>query len=213
MSGPPAGLAAQLRQAGIEPDPDLGSTTGADDPAYRIDPEVVTGLLADGMRVVHSLDPSASSLATVAMADTVAAARARVDELGGAIELDPAYSHMPVGRLLDILADGVESLGEFDEAALVVTHGLPEPATLRCAEGRPVGFSAWEHGAIADPHRDLAHAATAVAATLGPMLVPVLFERYGARPDPRRLDWWSLAGQLTGTATTVRSTGAGGGGA
>ena len=49
---------------------------------------------------------------------------------------------------------------------------------------------------VADRHRDLAVAATDVASRLGPMLVPVFFDRYGARPDPLRLDWWALAHQL-----------------
>jgi len=199
-----AALAGQLKSAGIDPEPDPAATLPADDPAYRIDPQEVTGLVADGLQIIHSLDGAASDLDRLSMADTVAAAHRHLDA-NPEPTLDPAYAHMAPERLLEVLTEVADNLGELPPGDVVVTHGSPGPTTLRCAQGRPVGFSEW-HAALADPHRDLAHAATAVASTLGPMLVPVLFDRYGTRPDPRRLDWWSLAGQLTGTAATVRRT-------
>ena len=59
--------------------------------------------------------------------------------------------------------------------------------------------------AVADRHRDLARAATVVAGSLGPDAGPGAVRTVRRRPDPRRLDWWALADQLTGDAGPGRA--------
>lgn len=209
MNPLPEPLRSLLRGAGVDEDQVLAGTgEPADGGDYLMDPQLTVELLADALRALHSVDPTRAAVAaaaTLSMGAVVAEARAVADSRD-APELDEAYSHIDRERLLEVLEEGAGQLAEFPPALLVVTHGSPAPATLRCEGARAVGFVRWEHAAVCDPHRDLAYAATAVASHLGPMLVPVLMERYGVRPDPRRLDWWALAQQLTGTATTVRST-------
>ena len=208
MNPLPEALRSLLRSAGVDEGQVLASTAEpADGGDYLMDPQLTVELLADALRALHSVDPTRATdaeLETLSMGAVVVEAGA-VAHSGDAPELDEAYSHMDRGRLLEVLEKGARQLAEFPPALLVVTHGSPAPATLRCEGAKAVGFVDWDHAAVADPHRDLAYAATAVASHLGPMLVPVLMERYGVRPDPRRLDWWALAQQLTGTATTVRS--------
>ena len=208
MNPLPEALRSLLRSAGVDEGQVLDSRAEpADGGDYLMDPQLTVELLADALRALHSVDPTRASdaaMGKLSMGAVVLEARAAAD-CRDAPELDEAYSHMDRGRLLEVLEEGARQLAEFPPALLVVTHGSPAPATLRCEGARAVGFVDWDHAALADPHRDLAYAATAVASHLGPMLVPVLMERYGVRPDPRRLDWWALAQQLTGTATTVRS--------
>ncbi len=155
---------------------------------YRFDPERTVGLLARSLAVLHSIVPPTEeqALSTSAVLADRTADPIRADQL------DEGYAHMSPDRLLEILADSEPSA----DGPLVVTHGDPTLDTLRCVDGKAVGFVDWEGAGVADPHRDLAAAAASIAANLGPMLVPVFFETYGRRPDPSRLEWWSLALQL-----------------
>ena len=146
------------------------------------------GLLARSLTALHSLVPPAGEQALI----TSAVLADRTTALIPADQLDAGYAHMSPDRLLGILADSEPPT----DGPLVVTHGDPTLDTLRCVDGKAVGFVDWEEARVADPHRDLAAAAASIAATLGPILVPVFFEIYGRRPDPSRLEWWSLALQL-----------------
>lgn len=201
------GVRSLLREAGIDEDQVLASgAVAADGGDYQMDPHLVVELLADALRALHSVDPTpavdAGQLSMASLCDEAS----RLTSSGNPPELDDAYSHMGRGRLLEVLQDGAQQLGEFPAPMVVVTHGAPAPVALRARGAEAVGFLEWQRAAICDPHRDLAYAASLVAASLGPMLVPVLIERYGVRPDPRRLDWWALAQQLTGAAATSTGT-------
>lgn len=192
-----------LRGAAIDEEQVLASgavpANGAD---YLMDPQLVVELLADALRQLHSVDPTAAADTEPLTMASICAEASRQEQSESPPELDDAYSHMERSRLLEVLSEGAHELGEFPTPLVVVTHGRPSPATLWCSGSEAVGFTDWRGAAVCDPHRDLAYAASVVAARLGPMLVPVLIERYAVRPDPRRLDWWALAQQLTGAAAT-----------
>jgi aminoglycoside phosphotransferase len=196
VNPPPEPLSAAIAASGLDATGDLGmGSVAGTDVEYRFDPQRTTELLADAVARLHEVVPMTST-ASLSMSDVVAEAEERMghDPLP---TLDSAYQHLTHDRLLEVLADGARSLGDDDSDGLVLTHGRADLVSLRCRDGVAVGFCEWERAAMADRHRDLAHAATAVASSLGPMLVPVFFESYGRRPDPRRLDWWALALQLT----------------
>jgi aminoglycoside phosphotransferase len=192
-----------VRRAGL--DATGAEARPASDPEYRFDPQATVAMLADALARLHALDPGGCEALGGAPGETgrltleAVVARAEQEVAGtGSPGLDAAYGHMEPGRLLEVLTAGAVDLGEPDASDLVLTHGAVSLSALRCHQGRALGFRGWSSAAVADRHRDLARAATVVAGSLGPMLVPELFERYGRRPDPRRLDWWALADQLTG---------------
>lgn len=197
VSGAPDAAPEVVRQAGL--DGDVAGARPATDPEYRFDPQATVALLADSLARLHALDPGGTPVGAGRLTLDAVVTRAREAVAGpGRPELDAAYGHMEPARLLEVLAAGAADLGEPDPSEVVLTHGAVSLSALRCDQGRAVGFRGWSSAAVADRHRDLARAATVVAGSLGPMLVPELFERYGRRPDPRRLDWWALADQLTG---------------
>ena len=186
-----------------------GAVAGTD-VEYRFDPQHTCELLADALVRLHRIGAEAGAAAgthagpeagaggvveRLDPAAVLALAEARL-AAGTVADVDRAYAHVDAERLLEALRAGTTAL-ECPTDDLVLTHGNPTLDTLRCRAGRAVGFDAWQDAAVADRHRDLAVAATAVAAELGPMLVPLLLDRYGRRPDPVRLDWWALAHQLT----------------
>jgi aminoglycoside phosphotransferase len=184
------------RSAGLDATDVPGAAAGTD-LEHRWDPQGTVEALADALAALHALPltpaVAASAIDPEVLAADVQASIAAESAAGAGPAVDPAYAHIGLDRLAAILCDGAAGL---ERDTPVATHGRPGPSTLRLRGGRPVGFAGWDGAAVADRHRDLAAAAAEVAATLGPMLVPVLFERYGSRPDPRRLDWWALAHQL-----------------
>jgi aminoglycoside phosphotransferase len=173
---------------------------------FRFDPEHTAAMLAEKIEALHALDVSAfrgpDVVSRVTMRCVVTEAR-RATVAAPDAPVDAAYAHMSRSALLEVLESGVQRLGELDEAEMVLTHGAPDLDALLCAHGRAVGFTSWDRVALADRHRDLAHAAATLAAAMGPAIVPGFFEHYEPRPVLARLDWWLLAQQL------VAPTGAG----
>jgi aminoglycoside 3'-phosphotransferase II len=173
----------------------------ASDAEYRIQPEATVRLLAATLARLHSVTVPEGAAPVLGPAHLAAAARDAL-AAGGlpGRERAAAYAHMADDRLVEALAGGV--VGVAPRCRAVVTHGAPTLATFRCRDGRAVGFTAWSGLAVSDPYRDLAVAATSVAADLGPMLVPVLLDAWVAavvdelRPDPVRLDFHALAAEL-----------------
>lgn len=168
---------------------------------YRFDPEGTVAMLAERIAHLHALDISSmvgtDVVARITMRSVVTEAR-RVTAAAPDAPVDAAYAHMSRPALLEVLESGVERLGEVDEADLVLTHGAPDLDALLCADGKAVGFTRWDRVALADRHRDLAHASAMLAAAVGPAIVPGFFERYKSRPALARLDWWLLAAQVLG---------------
>jgi aminoglycoside phosphotransferase len=175
-----------------------GLAAAPDDELPPPDPERIVDLLARALASLHDLDAAdPGGLPVLTVADVVARARRA---LGGGWRPDPAgpYAHMAAPRLLEVLESGAEGAA----GPLVITHGRPSVDGLRIRAGAPA-LVGWEHVAVADPYRDLAAAARDLSSWMGPMLVPLLFERYQAArptsgdPAPGRLDWYVLAGQFT----------------
>ncbi len=172
-----------------------GLVADADDDLPPPDPERIVELLAGALARLHDLG-AADGVPTVSAPALVERARAAVADGWGPDPVGP-YAHMAADRLLGVLESGLDSV----DAPLVLTHGRPTVERLRVRSGAGA-LVGWEHAALADPYRDLAIAAQDLASSIGPMLVPLLFERYrAARPAagdaaPRRLDWYVLAGQF-----------------
>jgi aminoglycoside phosphotransferase len=155
---------------------------------YRFDPERTAAMLGQSLAALHRLavPEGAEELSARSVLDERKAHPLQAEDLDG------AYSHMTPKRLLEILEETLP----VGPPPKVLTHGDASLLTLRCHDGRAVGFADWSEAAVGDPHRDLASAATSVAAHLGPMAVPLMFTAYGRDPEPRRLEWWTLALQL-----------------
>jgi aminoglycoside phosphotransferase len=202
-------LRALVRDAGLD------ATGAAGEPGdsieYRVDAERTVGLFATTLRRLHDLDvdgldglggldgPGDASR-VLRVGDVVGRAEAALaaGELDGH-ERSAGYAHMPVERLVRILADGAAA-AEARATPAVVVHGRPTLSRLWCRSGAAVGFVGWDDLAIGDRHLDLAVAIRSIASDLAPVLVPVFVERYGLEhPDPILLDWYSLAAELSWT--------------
>lgn len=210
MNSPSATLSVLLAEEGLAvgEDTDAGELDAASAREYLFDPQHAISLLAQSLSRLHSLElrsETASGAPALTMADVISDARATTERAPEA-PLGDAYAHMTRTELLEVLEAGARRLGEPGPDDLVVTHGSPELDTLMCRGGEAVGFVGWEAIAVADRHRDLAHAASSLVGPVGPMAVPELFVHYGRDPEPARLDWWLLAAQLT---APVRRSGGG----
>lgn len=174
---------------------EISEAVPASDTQYRFDPERTAALFGQSLAALHRVEIP-DGLDCLNPMDVAATARAHPVSVDS---LDEAYRHISPQRLQQILDD---SLPEVSRSDLVLTHGMATLNSLRCKDGRSVGFADWGDAAIADRHRDLAVAASSVASHLGPMAVPLFFEQYGERPNPAKLDWWALAAQLTPSGST-----------
>jgi aminoglycoside phosphotransferase len=190
-------LAAGLDATDVDAtDPAAVAATASE---YRYDPERTVGLLAGVLARLHRLAVPVGTVPTLGPDDLVERARASVASGRTTADMAPAYAHMDPDRLVVALADVA---GARRHAAAVLTHGAPTLERLYCSDGTAVGLVDWHGAAVSDAYRDLAVAAADVAATLGPMLVPVFFDRYrDARPDlgdpdPVAVDWYVLAAQF-----------------
>jgi len=168
--------------------------------SHPINPQRAVELLAGSLQ--WRRDQLFGASATVVEPSTILSdIRTRLAGVDGeAIDLSPAYRHMAMERLVEILAVGVDhqeparSATAHGDARLCNVIATPELATI-------VGF---EPGLVISPLSDLVTAATDVAERFGPMLVPVLFESSGhAGVDPVAVDWWALANELLRVADTV----------
>ncbi len=202
-------LHALVRDAGLDATDAPGEP--GDSIEYRVDAERTVGLLATTLRRLHDLDvsgldgPAAASAASGSgprrrrPEDLVRRVEAALDagQLGDDSGRSAAYAHMPVERLVRILAEGAAT-AEARATAPVAVHGAPTLSRLWCRSGAAVGFVRWDDLAIGDRHLDLAVAIRSIASDLAPVLVPVFVERYGLEhPDPILLDWYSLAAELS----------------
>lgn len=195
-------LTLAVRASGLDATGQDG--TPADEPEYRFDPEHTVGMLATALARLHDTEVATSS-SEIQLHDPAAIVRRAREGVGSgqvtADDLGPAYRHMALDRLVEILESGAPEVGE-----IRLTHGWPELRNLRASHGSLVGFVDWRDAGLADPYRDLAVAARSVATDLGPMLVPLLLERYAeqraavdssSRPSAVLLDWYALAAELT----------------
>ncbi len=109
--------------------------------------------------------------------------------------IDAAYRRLTVERLLAELRRQPP-----DEPAddLVVTHGSPVLSHLVLSATGRAGWIGLDRMGVTDRHGDLATAARDLARTVGPATLPPFYDGYGIEaPDPRRIDWYALADQLS----------------
>ena len=200
MSGDTAGaqIDALVARSGLDARGLVGEP--ATSVEYRVDAERTVQLLADVLADLHATDLTAAERDSAVGAERYARAAAAAHAEGRLRSEDrsTAYAHMDDGRLVEVLVDGAAGAAARRDR-WVLTHGAPTLAHLWCSRGSAVGLVGWDRPAVADPYRDLAIAAHCIATEMAPILVPVLFERYGERsPDPVRLDWFALAAELLG---------------
>ncbi len=190
-------LRALVRAGGLDATDAPGEP--GDSIEYRVDAERTVGLLATTLRRLHDLDVSGIDRSHDRGAEDVVR-RVESALAAGALEPGPrssAYAHVPVERLVRILAEGAPTATERATPAVAV-HGRPTLSTLWCRSGAAVGFVGWDDLALGDRYLDLAVAIRSIATDLAPVLVPVFVERYGLEhPDPILLDWYSLAAELS----------------
>lgn len=169
---------------------------------YRVQAERTVGVLAETLARLHAT-PMPEVLRVTALHPHAIAAQVRHQLEHVRAQRDPppraaAYAHLDDARLVQVLADGAGAV-ERRGGRAVITHGAPTLDRCLADRGTALGLVDWRRAAVADPYRDLAVAAASVASLFAPILVPVLFERYGEhQPDPVRLDWYSLAAELSG---------------
>ena len=170
----------------------------ADDAEFRFDPERTIRSVAEMLVRLHQVAVPAGVVPELGPSDLVRRAGDAVAS-GWRPDADGPYGHVAPERLLQVLIDG-STVAE-DRYRRVLTHGHPTIDRFRGRSGQLVGLVDWQAAAVSDPYRDLAAAAQGTAATLGPMLVPVLFDAYVAAagtgaPDPHLVDWYALAAQF-----------------
>lgn len=160
----------------------------------RARPEELVELFAKALRVWHDNLPVDACPFRSDWSTRLALARRRLGQgLIGPDDLDGAYRRIDLDTL-------VASLGRpdpDDPDDLVVVHGDPSLPNLIIGAA---GLSGWvDVGRVGVGSRwcDLMIAATTVAANLGPMLVPTLFEAYGVEPaDMLAIDAYQLLEQF-----------------
>ena len=170
----------------------------ADDAEFRFDPERTVRLVAELLARVHQVPLPVGVTPELGPPQLLERARDALTS-GWRADADGPYGHVEPERLVQVLADG--STDAVERYSPVLTHGCPTLDRFRGRAGQLVGLVDWGAAAVSDPYRDLAVAAQGVAATLGPMLVPVLVDAYATAaglgaPDPVLVDWYALAAQF-----------------
>lgn len=160
----------------------------------RARPEELVDLFAKALRVWHDQLSVTDCPFQSDWTKRSELARSRIDrgEVVAA-NLDGAYQRIELAMLVESL----DRPNPDDPDDLVVIHGDPSLPNLMLGSG---GFAGWvDVGRVGVGSRwcDLMIAATTVASNLGPMLVPVLFEAYGADPaDTLAIDAYQLVEQF-----------------
>lgn len=143
--------------------------------------------LADGLRLLHSLDAGACPFD--ARLDTVMA-RARANALAGRVD-ETDFDDARLGRsALDLLGE-LEATRPLNED-LVVTHGDYCLPNVILRNGVVAGFVDVGRAGVADRHQDFACAAHSIAYNYGTQFVGPFFKAYGMTPDPLRIAFYQL---------------------
>ena len=160
------------------------------DQAWREDMPGLVRLLAQALRLVHSVD-IASCPFDERLERKLAAARQRVEQ-GLVDEAD--FDAERQGRRASELYEELLCARPPSED-LVFTHGdfcLPNILIDR-QQARISGLIDWGRAGIADRYQDLALAARSLTYNFGPGWEPLLFAEYGlAAPDRQKLDFYRL---------------------
>jgi aminoglycoside 3'-phosphotransferase-2 len=150
-------------------------------------PEQIVAIAADALRDLHRLAPSGCPF-DHRLERALAEAEART-QAGLVDETD--FDEPRLGRSAHDLFEELLRRRP-DREDLVVAHGDPSLPNLLAEAGRFSGFVDCARLGVADQHRDLAIASSSVRYNLGEAWVAPFLTRYGAKPDPERMDYYQL---------------------
>jgi len=190
---------AAVVRAGLDA---TGRGSSAADAEYLSDPGRTVSMFAELLGRLHAIpiDTIGPGVPVLGARDVAAALSDSLGARPAVVHVtDPAYRHLPVARLAEVLRDGAEAVEA--TGSRVLTHGSCRVAALRVEVGRPLGLSGWQHAAVADPCRDLATALRSLVGCFGPGVVPAFMASY-PHPTPSApvLDWFVLADVLAEAA-------------
>lgn len=160
----------------------------------RARPEGLVDLYGKALRVWHDHVPVAGCPFRSDWTTRLEVARARMDAGADIVSnLDSAYQRIN----FDVLLASLDRPNPDDPDDLVVIHGDPSLPNMILGAG---GLSGWvDVGRLGVGSRwcDLMIGATTIASNMGPLLVPSLFEAYGADPaDTLAIDAYQLLEQF-----------------
>ncbi|MEZ5322928.1 MAG: hypothetical protein R2698_12820 [Microthrixaceae bacterium] len=166
------------------------------DPVAISRPEHLVAAIAEWLAAVHSTRDH-PQLPVFGVDDALSDAAALVaGDLVDPSLFEGPSNGQPATRILEVARVLRTRL---DDEPVVPIRGSIRLEDLAVRDGHIVGPSDEGVGprALGDRYQDLADAAAALAAHIGPGAVPALFDRYGESPaDPIRLEVWSLLYQL-----------------
>lgn len=162
------------------------------DERFRSDIPQVVRILAQGMKMIHSLDikdcPFDQTLDQKLEEARYRVANGLVDET----DFEDEWLHRSAQ---DILAELMSDRPESED--LVFTHGDYCLPNIIIHENRLSGFIDWGSGGISDRYQDLSLAARSLSHNWGNQWVPLLLSEYGLKDtDERKMEYYRLMDEL-----------------
>lgn len=151
------------------------------------DPQACVLRLADALRRLHAL-PVADCPFGYRLPRRLEAAAARI--AADAVDLEDFYAER-TDETPAALLERLRRAPPSDED-LVVTHGDACTPNFVVEGERPAAYIDCGRLGVADRHQDLALAARTIESDLGPQWLAPFYARYGAQPDPARLEFYRL---------------------
>ncbi len=165
---------------GMVPGRDLASS-------HDLPPGRTVEIAADALRNLHLLDVTACPFDHT-LDRRIGHARARVEAgIVDEADFDEKRQGCTAADLFDELL-----LRRPDEEDLVITHGDACLPNLLADGDRFTGFVDCARLGVADRHQDLALAIRSIHYNLGEPWVGPFLQRYGAKADPKRLEFYQL---------------------
>ncbi|MEW6547287.1 MAG: APH(3') family aminoglycoside O-phosphotransferase [Bacillota bacterium] len=158
------------------------------DPSFGQDPLSLVAMLAQGLRLIHSVRTESCPFDARLEAQIARAHRRMLDGLVDETNFDPARRGRTARELYKELLRTRPP-----EEDLVFTHGDYCLPNVIIRDGRISGFVDLGEAGIADRYRDLALAARSIRHNLGPRWVMPFFHAYGLEsPDRARIEFYQL---------------------
>ena len=162
------------------------------DATFERDIPTIVRLLAEGLRLIHSIE-IADCPFDRGLDHTIALAKRRVEAgLVDESDFDEERRQMRASKLFETLLksrpaskDVVFTHGDYCLPNILIEPSPPPP--------RIVGFIDWGRAGIADRYQDLALAARSLAYNFGPGWEPLLWEAYGLQTvDAAKVEFYEL---------------------